>query len=243
MIFNMTGGGGTNKLPSFVYTGEYQLLDDGKVGIQQNWRIKFLTSGRLTFNRAPGTLDVFLVGGGGNGGSVSGAGGGGGAGGKTLTTQFTPARGFVYDIVIGGAAGDTTAFGHTAQAGGSANGNTGGSGGSGGAGRGAKGGTDGSDGGCRESEDKYKGTGQGTTTREFGEAGATLYAGGGGGGAWGGSSTNFGEAGDETAGSGGVKTGGNGVTNRGGGGGGAETTPGTGGSGIVVIRNHREAKA
>lgn len=94
------------------------------------------------------------------------------------------------------------------------------------------------------------GTGQGTTTREFGESGGALYSGGGGGGGaryftdetntekgYGGSGGganggNFGTAGDSAS------------SNTGGGGGGAGAcnefrTGGNGGSGIVIIRNHQ----
>ena len=228
--------------PEFTYTGQWApLIDDGKEESTQNWRLKLLTTGTLTFTKDPGTLDVFLVGGGGNGAVVNNSGGssggGGGAGGKTLTIGIKPTKNEPYEIVVGGSAGDTSAFGATAEAGGSGSGSKGGSGGSGGGGGGASvGGTNGGDG---TSAKGSGGLGQGTNTYEFGEEGTTLYSGGGGGGAWGGSTSNYGQAGDETAGSGGNKIGGNGLANRGGGGGGAGTTAGLGGSGIVIIRNHR----
>ena len=87
------------------------------------------------------------------------------------------------------------------------------------------------------------GIGQGSTTREFGEAGGTLYAGGGGGGF---GNSDAGRAG----GAGGGGTGGgwsgppatNGQPNTGGGAGGNGHLTGViaaGGSGIVIIRNHR----
>ena len=62
-------------LPRFTYTGQYSFIQDG----DGHWRIKFLTSGTLTFsslgNGADGA-DLFIVGGG--GGSNTYAGGGGG---------------------------------------------------------------------------------------------------------------------------------------------------------------------
>ena len=86
------------------------------------------------------------------------------------------------------------------------------------------GGSDGNDGGDGLSSSNSSGylgkggKGQGTTTREFGEATGTLYAGGGAG----------------------KNGGGGGGTNAGDGSGGSQAYP-AGGSGIVVIRNHREA--
>lgn len=132
----------------------------------------------------------------------------------------------------------------------SSDGGAGGSGGGGGGTYGKAGGSDGSD-GTSYSNGGAGGAGQGKTTREFGESSGTLYAGGGGGG----SSTDHGRG---AGGSGGGGHGGGisnselklptkGSTNTGGGGGGglpyvADLTSGTGeagGSGIVVIRNHR----
>ena len=52
-------------LPEYSYSGDNLLINDGN----GNWRLKFLTSGTLVFNRIPSNLiDVFLVGGGGSGG-------------------------------------------------------------------------------------------------------------------------------------------------------------------------------
>ncbi len=54
--------------PNFTYTGNCAVIDDGN----NNWRVKFLTSGTLTFHNlinASNGIDVFLVGGGGSGGS------------------------------------------------------------------------------------------------------------------------------------------------------------------------------
>lgn len=239
---------GAGKFPEFTYTGTYNLVDDGKTddGVQ-NWRIKFLTSGTLTFTKIATGIDVFCVGGGGNGGNSCGAGGGGG---YTKTSSFVPVKNTGYTITIGGARGNTSAFNTTAEAGknGGSNSGKGGDGGSGGgAGRywayGNNGGSDGSDGiKSSDNSESLPGHGQGTTTREFGETSGTLYSGGGGGGG-----ENNARGGDGGGGNGGKGSGGSGyagVANTGGGGGGGGSdggTGGSGGSGIVVIRNARSA--
>ena len=89
------------------------------------------------------------------------------------------------------------------------------------------------------------GAGQGSTTREFGESTGDLYAGGGGGGS-GGNNGNGGAGGAGGGGSGGNSGGGGtaGTKNTGGGGGGSGNScsvvsSNAGGSGIVIIRNHR----
>lgn len=229
-------------VPSYTYTGTAQLTREGGY----NWNIRFLTSGRLTFTQLgnAGSLDVFLVGGGG-GGSGNSSGGGGG---YTKKATFSAAQGAAYEIVIGAggpaggdgatAGGTTTAFQASAAGGAASAARDGGNGGSGGGGWGAAGGSDGSDGGTVSG---YGGKGQGSTTREFGEAGKTLYSGGGGGGA---------HDGTRAGGSGGGGRGGHrgsadvypmpGMENTGGGGGGCYYgTACAGGSGIVVIRNRR----
>lgn len=253
-------------LPVYAYTGSATLLDDG----DYKWRIKFLTSGVLTFSSLGNgsEIDVFLVGGGGGGA------GGGGAGGTTSTNKGVPVSAeTAYSIVIGSGAsgagaystvspnatkgGTTSAFGYSAQGGGTGVGakrsdaSATGSGGSGGGGFGA--GTGGSDGGngangkASNGNGWPGGSGQGTTTREFGESTGTPYAGGGAGGnlyKWT-SYTNVagGDGGGGSASWG--QDGGSGTVNTGGGGGGGYVhsddsgSGGTGGSGIVVIRNHR----
>ena len=247
--------------PTYTYTGSSQLIDDGN----GNWRIKFLTSGTLTFtNLGTGVngIDVFLVGGGGGGrtGSQRVNGAGGGGGGYTTTKKgHTISAGSSYNIVIGAGGatnsngGTSSAFGFSAAGGkygapGASNfetevaiGGNGGSGGGGGTsyqGYGGNGGSNGSNG--SNGTGGNGGTGQGTTTREFGESDGTLYAGGGAG--------TEGKAG---AGGGGVYNNtnnsdnyyvANGTANTGGGGGGGAFNfikGGTGGSGIVVIRNTR----
>lgn len=254
--------------PEFTYTGDYAIVDDSDNPISDfanwkgNWKIRFLTSGTLTFtnlNGAEDGIDVFLVGGG-----ASGGGRGGGGGGYTKTQKSVSVKvGIEYPIIVGAggvgpttsnrvppnAGGTTSAFGLTANGGDtSTNGDYPSSGGSGGGsgvvgGAGYSGGSDGSSGGGGDG-----GSGQGTTTREFEEANGTLYAGGGGGGAITTNETSSGGAG------GGGDGGGvgadprpkNGDANTGGGGGGlgnldSSATYASGGSGIVIIRNTRGA--
>ena len=215
MIFNthypyIGGGGG---MPQFTYTGQYSFIDDGG----GNWRIKFLTSGVITFLKDV-LIDAFLVGAGGGGKSESVSGGGGSGYTKTVKSVAI-AKNTQYAIEIGASGesvdgGSTSAFNATAEGGkkgGSAFGN-GGDGGSGGGGFGAAGGIDGANG---STNSLYRGgTGQGTTTREFGESTGDLYASGGSGvskGATAGAD-NTGDGGDNGK---------------------------AGGSGIVVIRNAR----
>lgn len=220
-------------VPEFTYSGTY----DVEVDESGNWKVFFLTSGTLTFTKignAKDGIDVFIVGGGAGGGpssyklntyvTLTGGGGGGGYT-KTISNltieKNTP---YIIEIGAGGAVqsngGLSSAFGYGlenyAQAGGS---NSGGAGGSGGGGAGytsssaISGGSDGGN-GSEIHSDLPGGTGQGTTTKEFGETTGTLYStGGDGGGA-------------------GVK---NGSDNTGNGGNRASK----GGSGIVVIRNSR----
>ena len=134
-----------------------------------------------------------------------------------------------------------------------------GAGGSGYVNDGATGGTNGGNGGLG-GDNWTGGTGQGTTTREFGESSGALYAGGGGGGLGSGckaclpdsngkmtvDKTSVGGAGgDSTAGNGegykGAASCTNGKTNTGGGAGLGKrgTAQCTGGSGVVIIRNKR----
>lgn len=186
--FNWTGGDGT-----------YQVLDDGG----GNWRIKFLSSGTFTPLKDM-VVDAFLVGGG-EGRSYVLC-GGGGAGYTTTVRSVVVAANTAYPIVVGAAGknitegslngtdgGTTSAFAASALGGkGSKRGyNTskqpGADGGSGGGGLNvsgvhanystAAGGTDGGDG---TTATTAGGKGQGTTTREFGEADGDLYASGGG---------------------------------------------------------------
>lgn len=252
-----------NTIPEFTYTGDFEIVNDSDEPItvsQDNWKIRFLTSGTLTFtnlNGAEGGIDVFLVGGGGGtrwsvGSKIHSGGAGGGytQTGKAVTvTTNTP---YTIDIGAGGIGaadgGTTSAFGLSAGGGGhpavGLNGAAGGSGGGGyvhasasgtsasGAGNG---GSDGSDGITAGSGGGDGGKGQGTTTREFGEENGKLYAGGGAGASNKGGVSPVGGAG------GGGDMGSDGATNTGGGAGNALNGTHNGGSGIVVVRNARGA--
>ena len=235
--------GGISGVPvygtDFTYSGDYQVINDGN----DNWRIKFLTSGTFTA-LTDMLIDVFLVGGGAKNNVAIGYSGGGG--GYTYTTNsITLFANTQYPIVVGTGGtggnngGDSSAFNANCSGGRCGNGNVGGNGGSGGGGSGytgesaggGDGGSDGSDG--TRGGSGNGGTGQGTTTREFGKTGADLYSGGGAGG------TKTGSAGSAGAGGGGsinnpapANYGGGGYGGRG-----SSTAPGSGGSGIVIIRN------
>ena len=212
-----------------------------------------------------------------NKGNTSGGyGGGGGAGGYTKTLlNIIPRANTEYPIVIGNggapvapaasggssgvkgqAGGTTSAFGATAE-GGKAGSSymAGAAGGSGGGGGKSTSSTDaqgngGSDGSNGTQAQGGAGTGQGTTTREFGETTGKLYAGGGGGGGGGVaiSSTNGGKGRDGGGNGGRAANGEDATANTGSGGGGAPSgyyksfSSGAGGSGIVCIRLHKESE-
>ena len=239
----------------FTYTGNCTVYDDGN----NNWRIKFLTSG--TFKSSVNVaIDVFVVGGGGGGGNgmIRGSGGAGGGGGKSTKGEFNIVANTSYAITIGdggasvtgaswkqltgGTGGTSSAFGFSA---------TGGTGGGGYSSPGT-GSSTGGNGGISGGAGAKGGTG----VIEFLDTTGTYYAGGGGGG--GGYNCNGvdcgaagsgGAGGTEGGGAGGKAglSGGNngtsGTANTGGGGGGGgsaygdNSTSGSGGSGVVVIRN------
>lgn len=130
------------RYPKFTYTGNYQFIDDGS----GNWRIKFLSSGTLTFQslgNARKGIDVFLVGGGGSGASYSATSSwlmkaGGGSGYTKTVSAISVVKGTGYSITIGAggsagsatgeSGGNTTAFNQTAYGGNrSSSGATGGS--------------------------------------------------------------------------------------------------------------------
>ena len=192
---------------------------------------------------------MFLVGGGGGGikGTQGCYEGPTGAGGYTTTKRSISVEvNKDYSIIIGGGGaasnahldtwggstwagtgGTSSAFGFSVSGGGGgyiSNSNDQGGGGSGGSGGCAGLGTPGSDGGSGYGDHYYNqvhGAGQGSTTREFAESGATLYS-------TGGSYGDFTVHGGDNTGNGG--SGGMSHNNRYG---------GNGGSGIVVIRNAR----
>ena len=173
--------------------------------------------------------------------------GAGGAYGPYIQTNDIP------NTIYGGTGGASSGFNCSAAGGtggypcgtyGSkgARGGNGGSGGGGGSHDGTIGGEGGSNGANGINSSTYSsghlywghlgGSGQGSTTREFGESTGELYAGGGGGGP-----NASGGAGGGAKGSGGSAS-----KNTGGGGGGSAgggSAGGSGGSGIVIIRNHR----
>ena len=206
-------------------------------------------------------MDAFAVGGGGLGSSSdysNKTGGGGGGGGYTKTVKgiaITPGQTLACTVgpgatsSVNGNPSTIVRNGTTLiSAGGgkgiqkSSSGSDGGSGGGRGnsSGDGYAGGSDGRDGGGG----LYVGSGQGSTTRAFGEPSGTLYAGGGGGGA--GKNGSGGTGGSGGGGKGGnlSSNGSNGSANTGGGGGGGgmyaygmnESRGGSGGSGIILLR-------
>lgn len=240
----------------FSYTGNYNITGDyeerdGFIIPSGDFTFYMLTSGTLTLKAVKGNIDMHAVGGGGNGGTGTqqSGGGGGGGGGYTNYLLNQKVNKGTYTITVGAAA-QASSFGDllTANGGASAGvpgGNGGSGGGSGGSGTYYGTSTAGASNGNNASSGwKAGGTGQGTTTRDFGEADGTLRAGGGGGGGYNaasGSSPN--RAGGE--GGGGNGGGYQGADNYGGGGGGgAGTDPyphegGSGGTGIVIFRNVR----
>lgn len=249
-----------NKIPAFTYTGQYKIVDDSGNEItsttSNNWNIRLLTSGTLTFTDLRGTssIDVFLVGGGGGSNSKTvstdygtvHSGGGGGGYTKTQKSVSVSANSAI-SVSIGagggaGSAGGTTTVkvngtAHSAS-GGAAGGapwwngsNTvcgaGGAGGSGGGSAssgGYAGGSGGSNGGNGSSGKSNvfpvssAGSGQGTTTRAFGESSGELFSYGGSGG--GGTPPVVGTLAANT-------------------GHGGQGSGGSGYSGIAIIRGHR----
>ena len=263
--------------PVYEYTGQHELIiDDESKG---DWRIKFLTSGVFVMHHPQElAIDVFLVGGGGSGANNTQIDGvnympKGGNGGRTKTIFRKILANQEYDIVIGAGGegvtgnsitggndgGTTSAFGDSAAGGmrgipTNPSGINGGSGGGGvisGSSPKAAGGSDGGDGTGGATLETKGGTGQGTTTREFGEPFGALYSSGGGG-----STDNTNTMSPGGAGSGG-DSGKNSVNPEeyngkpgkfyGDGGGGSAigyyAHSGSGHQGIAIIRNHREATA
>ena len=139
----ITFGGSKGPIPDFTYTGDWEAIQEDEI----NWKIRFLSSGVLTFKKEQ-VVDAFLVGGGGggSGGYVSGYyaySGSGGGGGYTTTGTITLSAGTPYSVTVGaggsaGAAGYSGAGGTggksslaTLKANGGAGGEAGGAGGSG----------------------------------------------------------------------------------------------------------------
>lgn len=222
-IFLVGGGGGGGSIGSGGYTG----YNDGTTSISCYYCRGSGGGGggytkiQKSVSLAANTQYAVTIGAGGSAG--------GGNGGATK-------------IVVG----STT---YTANGGNGSSNQTGGSGGSGGGGggvdaySGGAGGTNGGNGSAGTASGMTTlgpgsgGTGQGTTTRAFGDSSGTLYStGGGGGGGY-----NAGTSGSGSQ----ANTGGNTAnTGNGGKGGGYNSgggSPTAGGSGIVIIRNHRTA--
>lgn len=251
---------GIAELPS--YTGSYKIFGNVNSGTMELY-----TSGVLSFEKKA-NVKVFAVGGGSSGlrGALlsilgddvpTGSGGGGGQGGYTATGTFTVSGDVNVTIGAGGDicssyttpnAGGNTSFGTylTAAGGGKNGGGSGGGGGSVGYGDGQR---DGFDGGSDGANGENGGNGQGRTTRAFGDANGTLYAGGGGGGGVRHEASvtkTPGMGGEGGGGDGGVynQDGASGAANTGGGGGGGGcdyaskkySKGGAGGSGIVIIK-------
>ena len=259
MILNVNTKPNSSGVPVFTYTGNYEIVDDNNNTLTdlnaKNWRVRFLTSGELTITNLKGAnngIDVFLVGGGGGGaqniaGSSKSSGCGGGGGGQTkMFSNILLNKNTEYTITIGAGSkdgynvsgGQSSAFGYIAEGGSSANPGSDYGGGNGGKG-------------------SYYMSSGGNGTKEFG-IGPSYYGGGGGGGAQWSNTASYtpgagglgggGAGGKEYAGTSySVQSGQHGVVNTGGGGGGAGgkkyDSPvlygGTGGSGIVIIRNIR----
>lgn len=265
------GGGKTvlPKPPNFTYTGDYRTVSDGKAGWMIELLSSgefvpgediiidvFCVGGGSGGNPGAGSGDNFY--------HYFNAGGGGG-GGFTATAKSIPLYGgdkISVEIGAGGkpqTKGGTTKFGNILQADGGGDpmtsntydveyGRKGSSGGGGGQmvvvdkedGNTEKysGGDGGSDGG--NGRGNYPGTGNGKTTRAFGEENGKLYAGGGAGGRVYKTDAVRYYGGEGGGGDSGMA----GEPNTGGGGGGAiydSGSAGSGGSGIVIIRNAREA--
>ncbi len=190
---------------------------------------------------------------------VIGAGGAGAVGVQTYVGATGGETSFNGHVAAGGEGGRSASYNTTTYP--NANIHTGGAGGSGGGGgsnavQKGNGGNGGSNGG-NGSEGQFAvvgGTGQGTTTAEFGEEGGKLYAGGGGGGQsyyapgiahdWADAKGGEGGGGDGATGT--TLAAEPGETNTGGGGGGgyciwsnSASGGANGGSGIVIIRNAR----
>ena len=207
----------------------------------------FTSSGVFTVPKGVKQLQVFCVGGGSDSASDNGGGGG-------YTTTNTMQVQNMKTISVTVASGQSNTIVGDITANGSSGTSNGGSGGGRaqfelgwGTGNAQPGGSDGSDGYAYRHPvgDTIKfSSGQGTTTRAFGEITGTLYAGGGGGGS---SAFSFNVMTGANGGAGGGGNGfrwnkfnsndnrdaGDGATNTGGGGGGND---GKGGSGIAIIR-------
>ncbi len=114
-----------NKIPAFTYTGQFKIVDDSGNEItsttSNNWNIRLLTSGTLTFTDLRGTtsIDIFMVGGGGGSSSRTESGDygtihTGGAGGGYTKTQKGVAVSANAGIAVSIGAGGTGGWNPTA---------------------------------------------------------------------------------------------------------------------------------
>ena len=234
---NYSCGGTTKGTPVFTYTGACEILDDASV-LAGAWRVKFKSSGTLTFSGQI-VIDAFVVGGG--GGGYHGEYAGGGAGGYTKTyknIRLSSSTDYAIVVGSGGSANNNGAKSYFISDSYSANGGSKGLANS----KASSGGSAG--GNFEQAGYSYGSNGQGTTTCEFGEGTTSsctrgtsfAYAGGGGGNGSGSAKGGIGGGGNGYDVSGGASAG---TANTGGGGGGGYAGAGSGGSGVVVIRNVR----
>lgn len=258
----------TSSKPVYTYTGNATFTQEDTYNWQIKFLTSGNFTFSYLGNAASG-IDVFCVGGGGGGNKGVGTychGAGGGGGRTTNSFGIIANTNTSYSIVIGGGGasagseqtagtgGTSSAFNVSAAGGNGAPAS--GNGGAGGSGGGAIGWTTGSssdtpsgDGGSDGGNggdgwgDKKGGQGQGSTTRAFGDSNGELFAGGGGGACVGDNSPGGAGGGAPGGFRDGVSP--NAVANMGGGGGAGRyggnypCDSGSGGSGIVVIRNHR----
>ena len=257
----------------FTYSNSYNVINDGNGDWRIEFKTTGTTSITINAD-FDADIHVVGGGGGGGGTTLINYSAGGGAGGKTKTCSSVSVTLGSHTIVLGTGGGGSSGTGGTGNASSfddtvcSATGGTGGGpsarwrggnggnggsgGGTGSTGQGSATGTGGSDGGngskgtCNSGDcsNTTVGTGQHTTTRDFGESSGELRAGGGGGGARSGTASG-GSGGGGNGGSSGSLAGKAGTDYYGGGGGGGGHngstygSGGKGGCGIVIIRNHR----
>src|SRR5699024_9406846 len=120
MIMNMAYGGGAKQEFGFTYTGDY--TDRLITYNSETYRLlTFTSSGTFTPNQSF-VGDVWLCGGGGNGANSSqnNYSGGGGAGGFATSVNENSFLAQEYSVVVGNAGESTSAFGYSANHGGSA---------------------------------------------------------------------------------------------------------------------------
>ena len=236
MIVNMVSGKSREKMPPLytvsggTSTYAQSVASDGTV----NWELALLSGSNatITFDRVVDYVDVFICGGGASGGNSNG-----GNGGAVATySNVTPAAGTAYAFTVGESDGPTGIFGVAVASGGGSAG-----------GRGA------------DWQTTARATAGTDGVYAFGSSASLIYsgrkygAGGGGGGTVSGNNSYNGGAGGASGGGHGADrshttvASASGAANTGGGGGaGCWDGPynrwysaGSGGSGIIIIRNHR----